>query len=92
MSKFKNTLIIEIDSESEPNIIISKPEKTKKPETVQETIDMMSLDFKSLCVAICEMTYVGHINKYFDGNSVLDNCIEELQKYKENLNELTKEE
>lgn len=87
MEKFKNTLIIDIDSEAENPVILSKPEETKKPTTVKETVDMMSIDFKTLCVAISEMIYVGHVNGYFDGKEVLDKCIEELEEYKNKLDD-----
>lgn len=85
MSTLKNTLIIEVDSEADTKIIISKPENTKKPETVKETVEMMSVDFKTLCVAICEMSYVGHVNGYFNGNEVLNNCVKEIENYKSKL-------
>ena len=82
---FKNIISIELDTESEEPIIISKPDTVKQPETVQETIDMMSIDFKTLCVAISEMAFIGHANGYFDGKQVLDTCIEELNEVKKHL-------
>lgn len=85
MGAFKNTLIIEIDSEAEQQVMISKPEEVEQPTTVEETINMMSKDFKTLCITIYEMAYVGHTNGYFDGKETLNNCIKELERYKESI-------
>tara|TARA_R110000782_G_scaffold15939_2_gene46099 strand:- start:6832 stop:7098 length:267 start_codon:yes stop_codon:yes gene_type:complete len=72
----KNTIIINIDTEKDHPITISKPEEiTPPPTNNEEAKEMILLDIKCVVEALCTMIHVASTNKYGEKKTLIEDSI-----------------
>ena len=82
----KNIIIIEVDSESQSPISISKGVDVPKPETFDEARNMVITDIKDLCNALCNLINVADMNKFAKADDMIDASIKSLVELKGLIN------
>lgn len=80
----KNIIILDVDSERNPRVVLSKPPDTVLPTNANETTIMLVNDIACVCEALCSMIQIAHNNGYANKESLIKECVIHLDK----LNEL----
>jgi IS30 family transposase len=74
----KNTIIIQIDSESDRQIQITKPASIPRPTNREETSEMLLTDITCVAQALKSLISVAGNNGYADKNELINACIKTL--------------
>ncbi len=77
----KNTLMIDLDTEREDSIRITKPENVVKEITDEDTAKKMVLnDMTTICNALGTLIQLGEDSGYFNGQVSAKLCIDYLEE------------
>lgn len=92
MSEFKTVLMIDVDSAREQQIMFSKPDFEKEPETREEAYTMVLNDVRCLTFGLATLIGLSHDNGFVDKNELLNQCIEGLKATIASMDESQEEE
>jgi hypothetical protein len=70
-----NTIIIDIDSERDRQILFSKPSTIPQPTTTEEAKEMVITDIKCVTEALYSMIKTASDNGYCDKNVTINSCM-----------------
>lgn len=76
----KNIIQINVDTEREQQIIITKPEEIKKPETREEAGTMITQDLTCICETLCMLINMASDNGYANKKELVDISIKRLSE------------
>lgn len=84
----KNSIYLEIDSDSTPSLSFSKPETFEEPKTPEEARSMIINDISLVCEALCTLISIADHNGYAGkedlvktSNKYLLNLLEDAKKH-----------
>jgi hypothetical protein len=71
----KNVITVSVDTDKDPQIVLSKPMDIKIPETKEEAAKMLLDDVATLSEAIKYLIQIAHINGYYTATGLIASSI-----------------
>lgn len=77
-----NIIIVDVDTEREPPIIIEKTDKTPPPTTPEDAKIMLANDIRDLCNGLATLIQLGSANSLIDKEAAINAAIKSLEELK----------